>query len=43
MSDGAETDQLLWVVKIRTAFELLALEPRQIDQHLRRFWLAGER
>ena len=34
MSAGAETDQLLWVVEIGTAFEILALEPGQVDQHL---------
>ena len=43
MSDGAETDQLLWVVELQTAFELLSLERGQINQHLPWCWPAGER
>ena len=42
MSDGAETEQLLWIVEIRTASDLLTLGPGRIDQNLPWCWLAGE-
>ena len=40
---GAEADSLRGMIKIRPAFEILLFEAGQIDQHLLRCRLAGER
>jgi hypothetical protein len=43
MPAGAKADSLRGIIEIRAAFEILLFEAGQIDQHLLRCRLAGER
>jgi hypothetical protein len=42
MPARTEADQLVWVVEVGTTFEIFAIEPGQVDQHLLWRRLAGQ-
>ena len=43
MAAGAEADQLVRITQVRPALEILAFKPRQVDQHILRSRLSGQR